>query len=246
LIIESFQHNTHHAATNLIDHDGDINLVPVIALIPGDLARFKQPVEKFILKFVPYQHLYYTFTLPLLRPSWTTQSLTWVFAENSSEYRVYRRNALTEQTLLMAHWAWVLLQLYLLPSMSIRIMYFAVSQLLSSFLIAYVVTFSHNSVDKYPANSRLLNNFACLQLFTTRNMTPGPITDWVWGGLNYQIEHHLFPTMPRCNLNKCMKLVKEFCRENDLPYLVDDFFAGYALNLKQLENIAVLAKAKTN
>lgn len=50
LIIESFQHNTHHAATNLIDHDGDINLVPVIALIPGDLARFKQPVEKFILK----------------------------------------------------------------------------------------------------------------------------------------------------------------------------------------------------
>lgn len=56
----------------------------------------------------------------------------------------------TLQTLLMAHWAWVLLQLYLLPSMSIRIMYFAVSQLLSSFLIAYVVTFSHNSVDKYP------------------------------------------------------------------------------------------------
>ncbi|KAK6018661.1 hypothetical protein OSTOST_15743 [Ostertagia ostertagi] len=50
----------------------------------------------------------------------------------------------------------------------------------------FVVTFSHNSVDKYPANSRLLNNFPCLQLFTTRNMTPGPITDWIWGGLNYQ------------------------------------------------------------
>ncbi|KIH69082.1 stearoyl-CoA 9-desaturase [Ancylostoma duodenale] len=281
------KHNTHHAATNLIDHDGDINLAPLFAFVPADLSRYKLPVEKFILKFIPYQHLYFTLSLPLLRFSWTTQSLLWVFAENSSEYRVYRRNALTEQSFLMAHWAWVLLQLYLLPSMGVRIMYFCVSQLLSAFLIAYVVTFSHNSVDKYPgalvlsinisifgcianeefdfilkllkytpiltenllllpANSRLLNNFACLQIFTTRNMTPGPITDWLWGGLNYQIEHHLFPTMPRCNLNTCMKMVKEFCKENNLPYLVNDYFEGYALNLKQLENIAHMITSKAN
>ncbi|PIO69327.1 hypothetical protein TELCIR_08853 [Teladorsagia circumcincta] len=58
------------------------------------------------------------------------------------------------------------------------------------------------------------------------------------------IEHHLFPTMPRCNLNTCMRLVKEFCRENNLPYLVNDYFEGYALNLKQLENIARLSRAK--
>ncbi|KAK6032185.1 hypothetical protein OSTOST_01639, partial [Ostertagia ostertagi] len=79
-------------------------------------------------------------------------------------------------------------------------------------------------------------------------MTPGPITDWIWGGLNYQasIEHHLFPTMPRCNLNTCMRLVKEFCRENNLPYLVNDYFEGYALNLKQLENIARLSRTKAN
>ncbi|XGW32123.1 hypothetical protein V3C99_010365 [Haemonchus contortus] len=240
------KHNTHHAATNMIDHDGDIDLMPLVALIPRDLSRFKLPVQKFVLKFIPYQHLYYTLAMPLLRFSWTTQSLLWVFAENSSEFRVYRRNALTEQTLLVAHWCWVFLQLYLLPSMGIRVLYFAISQLLSAFLIAFVVTFSHNSVDKYPANSRLLNNFACLQLFTTRNMTPGPITDWIWGGLNYQIEHHLFPTMPRCNLNTCMRLVKEFCRENNLPYLVNDYFEGYALNLKQLENIAHLSKTKAN
>ncbi|CAJ0601473.1 unnamed protein product [Cylicocyclus nassatus] len=240
------KHNTHHAATNLIDHDGDINLAPLFAFIPADLSKYKLPVEKFILKLVPYQHLYFTLSLPLLRFSWTSQSLIWVFAENSSEYRVYRRNALMEQTFLVAHWVWVLFQLYLLPTMSTRVMYFCVSQLLSATLIAYVVTFSHNSVDKFPANSRLLNNFACLQIFTTRNMTPGPLTDWLWGGLNYQIEHHLFPTMPRCNLNTCMKLVKEFCRENNLPYLVNDYFDGYALNLKQLENIARLTHTKSN
>ncbi|KJH47188.1 stearoyl-CoA 9-desaturase [Dictyocaulus viviparus] len=239
------KHNTHHAVTNMIDHDGDIDLSPLLALVPSDLSRHKLLIEKFLLKFIPYQHLYFTFTLPLLRLSWTIQSLMWVFGESvSSEYRIYRKNALMEQTLLMAHWIWVLLQLYMLPSMSIRMMYFVVSQFLSAFLIAYVVTFSHNSVDKYPANTRLLNNFACLQIFTTRNMTPGPITDWIWGGLNYQIEHHLFPTMPRCNLRTCMFLVKEFCRENNLPYLVNDYFEGYAMNLKQLENIADLVLTK--
>ncbi|KAK6032186.1 hypothetical protein OSTOST_01640, partial [Ostertagia ostertagi] len=44
------KHNTHHAATNMIDHDGDIDLMPLVALIPGDLSRFKLPVQKFILK----------------------------------------------------------------------------------------------------------------------------------------------------------------------------------------------------
>ncbi|VDM62714.1 unnamed protein product [Angiostrongylus costaricensis] len=182
------KHNTHHAATNIIDRDRDIDLFPLLALIPSDILKYKLPAERFILKFVPYQHLYFTLTLPLLRISWTTQSLLWVFGESvSSEYRIYRKNALTEQSLLVAHWVWVLLQLYLLPSMSVRVMYFVVSQFLSAFLIAHVVTFNHNSVDKFPANSRLLNNFPCLQILTTRNMTPGPITDWLWGGLNYQV-----------------------------------------------------------
>lgn len=45
-----FKHNTHHAATNVIDHDGDIDLAPLIAFIPADLKKYKQPVEKFLLK----------------------------------------------------------------------------------------------------------------------------------------------------------------------------------------------------
>ncbi|CAD6194233.1 unnamed protein product [Caenorhabditis auriculariae] len=238
------KHNTHHAATNVIDHDGDIDLAPLIAFIPADLAKYKVPLQKTLLKFIPYQHLYFTLTLPLLRVSWTSQSIIWVFSENSSEYVVYRKNALVEQMTIVAHWAWVLYQLYLLPSLPIAFAYFFISQFLSGFLIAHVVTFNHNSVDKYPANSRLLNNFAALQILTTRNMNPSPIIDWVWGGLNYQIEHHLFPTMPRCNLNKCMKYVKEFCRENKLPYMVDDYVTGYSLNLQQLKNMAEIA-AKT-
>nr|CAD2160885.1 unnamed protein product [Meloidogyne enterolobii] len=66
-------------------------------------------------------------------------------------------------------------------------------------------------------------------------------TDWLWGGLNYQIEHHLFPTMPRHNLKKVMPLVKEFCAKNNLPYMVDDYFTGFKLTIKHLHNVADIA-----
>ncbi|CAJ0937378.1 unnamed protein product, partial [Mesorhabditis belari] len=232
------KHNTHHATTNMIDHDGDIDLAPLITFVPADLLKYKEPFEKAILKLIPYQHLYYTAMLPVLRFSWLAQSLQFAFVQNKSKFRQYRENAFDQQLGLVIHWGWVLFQLYLLPSWPLRIAYFLISQAGSGFLIAHVVTFNHNSVDKYPANSRILNNFAALQILTTRNMTPSPFIDWLWGGLNYQVEHHLFPTMPRCNLNKCSVLVKQFCKDTSLEYLCDDFFVGYGLNLEQLEKMA--------
>uniref|UniRef100_A0AC35U4G7 FA_desaturase domain-containing protein n=1 Tax=Rhabditophanes sp. KR3021 TaxID=114890 RepID=A0AC35U4G7_9BILA len=232
------KHNTHHAATNIVDHDTDIDLTPLIAMVPSQLKQFKQPIEKLILKIVPYQHLYFTMMLPLIRASWTSQSIGYVFSETASNYKQMRMNAFWEQVTIVAHWAWILFQLYCLPDSSTRITYFIISQFLGGFLIGFVVTFNHNSVDKYPADSRLFNNFAAMHILTTRNMNPSPFTDWLWGGLNYQIEHHLFPTMPRSSLNKASKLVKRFCKENNLPYLCDDYITGYKENLRQLENIA--------
>jgi fatty acid desaturase len=238
------KHNTHHAATNIIDQDDDIDLAPLIAMVPDDLKRYKEPLEQLILKIVPYQHLYYTLLLPLLRFSWCSQSIVYVFGAPISKYKKDRADALGEQVGILLHWSWVLLQLYLLPSNWIRVLYFLISQLGGGFLVAHVVTYNHNSVDKYPENCRLLNNFAALHILTTRNMNPSPFIDWLWGGLNYQIEHHLFPTMPRPNLTRCSAFVKEFCKEVDLPYLVDDYWTGYAENLRQLENMAKVVESK--
>ncbi|KAI6181025.1 Stearoyl-CoA 9-desaturase [Aphelenchoides besseyi] len=236
------KHNTHHAATNIIEQDGDIDLAPLIAMVPEDLVKYRQPIEQFFLKFIPYQHFYFTFTLPLLRVSWVTQSLIHVFQAPTSRYTKDRSHATIEQYALLAHWSWVVFQLYLLPDMTTRLTYFAISQLLSGTFIALVVTFNHNSLDKYPEGSRLLNNFAALHILTTRNMNPGPFVDWFWGGLNYQIEHHLFPTMPRPNLTRCSELVREFCYENGLPYMVDDYKTGYLASLRLLENVSKLAE----
>ena len=240
------KHNTHHAATNVIEQDGDIDLAPFVAMVPDDLLKYKEPIEHFLLKIIPYQHLYFTAMLPLLRFSWCSQSIVHCFTANGSEYMKDRKNALNEQVTLALHWSWVLLQLYLLPSNWIRFMYFIITQMGAGLLVAHVVTYNHNSVDKFPENSRVLNNFAALHIMGTRNMRPSMFIDWLWGGLNYQIEHHLFPTMPRPNLTRCSTLVKKFCSENNLPYLVDDYWTGYEENLRQLENMAKVVESKLN
>jgi hypothetical protein len=162
------------------------------------------------------------------------------------------------------------------PHFQIRIQYFLISQLFAGFLLAHVVTYNHYSTEKFSRkaftrhfhvfyanfhylitdNDPILGNYACLQLYTTRNMRPGLFIDWLWGGLNYQIEHHLFPTMPRHNLGRVMPMVKAFCAENELPYMVsgigggewaelvqqvDDYFTGFWLTIEQLRKVADIA-----
>ncbi|VDO32429.1 unnamed protein product [Brugia timori] len=210
----------------------------MLAFVPDDLKKYKSLFEQIISKVIPYQHLYFTFMLPFLRFSWTIQSILFVISAPYNQYKQHVINAPAEQVCILLHWSWVFLQLWLLPTGSIRILYFAISQLGAGFFIAHVVTYSHNSVTKFPYQSRLLNNFPCLHILTTRNMLPSPIVDWFWGGLNYQIEHHLFPTISRANLPRVSVKVKKYCEMNNLPYLVDSYWTGYKLILDQLRSIA--------
>jgi fatty acid desaturase len=53
---------------------------------------------------------------------------------------------------------------------------------------------------------------------TAQNVKGGFLTDLWYGGLNFQIEHHLFPTMPRCSLRRAAPIVREFCRKESIPY----------------------------
>ncbi|GMT35093.1 hypothetical protein PFISCL1PPCAC_26390, partial [Pristionchus fissidentatus] len=234
------QHNIHHAATNVLGRDGDLDLLPFYATVVQDLKL----VDNWVLNMLPYQHIYWTFLLPLLRLSWLTSSITFVVGMPNNFYDVYKKKAAYEQPLLALHWTLVLYQLYLLPDWSTRMTFFLVSQLLGGFLLAHVVTYNHYSTVKFPYNAKILSNYPCLQIYTTRNMQPSPFIDWLWGGLNYQIEHHLFPTMPRHSLPKVMPRVKEFCEEHDIPYLVDDYITGWLLGLEQFGNVAKVAKKR--
>jgi fatty acid desaturase len=85
-------------------------------------------------------------------------------------------------------------------------------------------------------------SFAQRQVITSRNVRGGPLTGFLLGGLNYQIEHHLFPSMPRPNLRRAQRLVRPFCAESGLGYCEDSFVGSFRRVLRQLRSPgAVLA-----
>jgi len=234
------RHNSHHAVTNILEADPDIDNIPMLAWAPSDLAKTPQWARRTI----QYQAYYFLFILPVLRLTWCFQSVLFVRAMKTSQYQTYRDEYVVEAVGLFLHWVWVVYMQLQFPDVLSSLMFFLISQLLAGFGIAIVVFFNHYSCDKY--QPELAGNWVCLQLFTTRNMTPGLFTDWICGGLNYQIEHHLFPTMPRHNLTKASVYIKRFCAENRLPYLCCGFYEGLKCVLTFLDDIARLAEKNNN
>ena len=75
------------------------------------------------------------------------------------------------------------------------------------------------------------------QMLTSRNVRGSRFVDFLLGGLNYQIEHHLFPNMPRPNLRHAQPLVREFCRQHDLPYTEATLVGSYTEALRHLHAV---------
>jgi fatty acid desaturase len=75
------------------------------------------------------------------------------------------------------------------------------------------------------------------QVLTSRNVRGGPVTDLVMGGLNYQIEHHLFPSMPMANLRRAAPVVRTFCQARGISYQETTALASYALVLRHLRDV---------
>jgi len=75
------------------------------------------------------------------------------------------------------------------------------------------------------------------QVLTSRNVNGGPVTDWLMGGLNYQIEHHLFPSMPRANLRLAQPIVQSYCERIGMPYVSTSAAESYAQGLRHMHEV---------
>ncbi|HEX6149761.1 acyl-CoA desaturase [Nocardioides sp.] len=80
-------------------------------------------------------------------------------------------------------------------------------------------------------------DFLRKQVLTSRNVRGGRLTDVALGGLNYQIEHHLFPSMPCANLPFARPIVREFCRERGVTYEETGLVESYRIALRHLHDV---------
>lgn len=242
------KHNSHHAVPNLLasvpgacDGDPDIDTMPLLAWCKK-MAQYAKD-DSFGRFMLTYQNLFYFPLLLFARLSWVYQSWNFVFSVLPQTSVVgaaidSKNNPLKqkERFFLVLHYLFfVYLAIYHIK-VSTCLIFFFVGQLTCGFLLAIVFGLGHNGMAVYPAEER--PDFWKLQVSTTRNITGGFIVDWFCGGLNYQVEHHLFPSLPRHSFPQVHKLVESFCKEYGVTYHEASLYEGTLEILNHLSSVS--------
>ncbi|CAN0369678.1 unnamed protein product, partial [Discosporangium mesarthrocarpum] len=188
----SEKHNLHHAFTNVVGVDEDIMVEPALWLWTPDSERDRS--------WRKYQHLYWPLPFSLTFLLWRIDSVRTAIAKKLK----------LEGSLLAVHYA-LLGSLVSLPV--------AVGHIfLGGLLTATLVTVTHTA-EEYVLDDT--DSFVETQFKTTRDAACNdPLSEYLWGGMQYQLEHHLFPTMPRYKYSKLAPLVKKFAEDNGIEYRV--------------------------
>ncbi|WP_428831921.1 fatty acid desaturase family protein [Gulosibacter sediminis] len=85
-------------------------------------------------------------------------------------------------------------------------------------------------------------DFFSKQVRTSRNIRGGWWATWLMGGLNYQVEHHLFPSMPRPHLAKAREIVRQHCKTLGVPYTETSLWRSYAIVIEYLNRVGLAAR----
>ena len=256
------KHNGHHAVPNLHnssalaqDGDPDIDTMPLLAWSLKQAQSFRElredgtdsPLTKF---FIKWQAFTYFPILLIARMSWLRESAKTAFGLGASTANAALelktrglQYPLIEKIGILLHWTWMIILSTGFGRFSIpcAILYFFTATCSSGFFLAIVFGLGHNGMATYDADAR--PDFWKLQVTTTRNITgghgiPQAFVDWFCGGLQYQVDHHLFPMMPRHNLPKAHVLVEAFCKEWGVTYHEADLLEGTVEVLKHLAYVS--------
>ncbi len=217
------KHNRHHAHPNTEDADPDI-MMKVLAFTPGQ-ARLSQGFYRFLFRWQAY--LFF----PLLLGEAFSLHVAGIRAAAG---RAGRR-PVAEAILLAAHLGGYLAVVFLVLPPAKAIAFLLVQQCLFGLYLGAAFAPNHKGMPILPAADN--SDFLRRQVLTSRNVRGGALTDLIMGSLNYQIEHHLFPSMPRPNLRRSQPLISEFCRQRGLTYCEASLAGSYAQALRYLNSV---------
>jgi fatty acid desaturase len=223
------KHNRHHANPNHEDDDPDLH-IPALAFT-SDQGRAKRG---FLLWMAKYQAFLF-FPLLLLEGL----NLHWSSIQAVWRGEVKLRGL--EKALLIAHIGAYLTAVFLVLSPSTAIVFIAVHQALWGVYMGCSFAPNHKGMPTVAEGNTL--DFLRKQVLTSRNVRGGRWVDFALGGLNYQIEHHLFPSMPRPNLRRAQPIVHDFCVEHGISYSQSGLLRSYGDVLRHLHAVGAPLRA---
>ena len=199
------KHDRHHRSPNYLDLDPDIN-VSVLAFTE-EQALSKRGVSRFIVR---YQAFFFFPIMFLSSFSFVFAGIHFLLTRGGAKYPV------AEPLAVGVHLAAYLGLLFYLLEPWQAVVFIGVHHLLQGLYMGSVFAPNHKGMPVLEAGNEL--DFLRKQVLTARNVKPNPVSDFCYGGLNYQIEHHLFPSMARNKFSEARKIVKEFCWARSIPY----------------------------
>jgi linoleoyl-CoA desaturase len=207
-------HVVHHAAPNVVGVDKDIDLAPYFAMTEAEVAA-SRGLRRLYYRL---QWLVFPFALALNYINFVAQS--WIFVVGRLIRGEGRRPALLLDLALMT--------LHLIVSIGVPALWLGLGGALWLHLLRYVGLglgmFLVFAPGHFPAEAVCLgrraapHEFASLQIHASNNFRAGLIGRLICGGLEHQIEHHLFPNVSPVHYPRLRTLVRQFCARNGLPY----------------------------
>jgi fatty acid desaturase len=217
------KHNRHHANPNTEGQDPDLAVEPLSFTIRQ--ARRRRGLSRAFARAQAY--LFF----PLLLLEGLNLHLNSIKALCGR--RLKRHPA--EVALLVVHMAGYLTAIFLVLSPLQAMVFLAVHQGLFGVYLGSSFAPNHKGMPILQPGHGL--DHLRRQVLTSRNVAGGWFIDTAMGGLNYQIEHHLFPSMPRPNLRRAQQLVREFCREHDISYCETTLIRSWRQALSHLDAV---------
>jgi len=218
------KHNRHHSKTNIIHRDPDMHVEPVFSFSP--VLVDKMPKRYF--PFIPYQKAYWW----VLGPPTVTTVLFWqqiiiflakygFWADMLMSGAFFLRFDLTYRSIAVSPWEVV----YLMAAM----------RFLETHWFTWVTSMNHLPM---PIVEDSPQDWVSLQAKGTQNIDGGFVNNWITGHLNYQIEHHFFPLMPRHRYPEVAPRVEALCKKYNIEYRKRGLLQSFGDILQKLEDVA--------
>jgi fatty acid desaturase len=217
------KHNRHHSNPNHEDLDPDIGIAALA--FTARQATDKRGLVRVVARYQAF----------LFFPLLLLEAAHLHLASIKAILRGRGRANAIEALLLIVHVAGYVTVLLLVLSPPRAAAFVLVQQGLFGLYLGCSFAPNHKGMPTLTEAEEL--DFLHRQVLTSRNVRGSRLVDFVLGGLNYQIEHHLFPNMPRPNLRHAQPLVRAFCQQHQIDYSEASLLGSYADALRHLHAV---------
>ncbi|MFC4532840.1 fatty acid desaturase family protein [Sphaerisporangium dianthi] len=224
------KHTRHHANPNHEEHDPDVS--PEVLIWSRRQAEASRGLPRFLGRWQAF----------LFFPLLTLEGWNLHVASFRALRRPHLKHRWVEAALLVAHVAAYLGVVFAVLPLGKGLLFVAVHQAIFGVYLGCTFAPNHKGMPTLTAEDRL--DFLRRQVLTSRDVRGGLVVDIALGGLNYQIEHHLFPSMPTPNLRLAQPLVRAYCAELGVAYHETGLVDSYAQALRHMHAVGAPIRAR--